>query len=79
MNLELTCTNWTVRALLPVEDRKLAKVVEVHVKVHSPTPPEPRITILYSRILEILADFRFVLGSRRKKPVVSAPYPLIHW
>lgn len=30
---------------------------------HSPTPPEPRMTILYSRIFEILADFQWGLLS----------------
>lgn len=68
--ITLTWTNWTVRALFPKEKTRLMSMIsmlgcgsqptEGEQSYHSPTPPEPRITILYSRILEILADFSSV-------------------
>ena len=41
---------------------------------YSPTPPEPRITILYSRILEILGDFWVDFGSRKKTCCLSTDW-----
>lgn len=59
----LTWTNWTVRALLPRSQQEKWEFKNVQLNPiscrNSPTPPEPRITILYSRIVEILADFQW--------------------
>jgi hypothetical protein len=48
--------------------------------INSPTPPEPRITILYSRILEILADYSYLLFSRWKiRLMCTTPSGVLWW